>query len=135
MGITSLAKLVVSDNPLTALPEALGGQQGGLCEVLADRCKLTDLPAGFARASGLLKLSCAGNALRDINSNVLAGAGCTHEPAGITCHCNLRSLSHEQPTVNRCDFANARLAACSQQCVKTECSRAVAALCTVSVGS
>ena len=78
--IRSLAKLVVSDNPLTELPEALGTQQGSLFELLADRCKLKGLPAGLARASGLLKVSCTGNELQDINGNVLAGMrpGCPY---------------------------------------------------------
>lgn len=76
--VRSLAKLIVSDNPLTHLPDELGGHQGGLSEVVADRCKLAELPAGLARAAGLLRLSCTGNELREANANVLAGAPRDH---------------------------------------------------------
>jgi hypothetical protein len=71
--IQSLAKLVVSDNPITNLPEALGAQQQHLNEVLASQCRLKTVPAALASAPRLLKLAVSGNGLQFIYSNLLKG--------------------------------------------------------------
>lgn len=70
--IRSLAKLVISDNPIAHLPE-LGAQQQHLNEVLASRCQLKTVPAALARAPKLFKLAFSGNGLQVIDANLLKG--------------------------------------------------------------
>ena len=78
--IPNLAKLIVSDNPLSELPVQLGSKQRNHAEVIADRCKLATLPPGLAHAVGLRLLSCCGNRLDVLEPGLLSGA-CTAKHA------------------------------------------------------
>jgi Leucine-rich repeat (LRR) protein len=72
--MASLAKLVINDNPIPNLPEAIGAQQPHLNEVLADCCQLKSIPSALSSAPRLLKLSCRSNGLQLVGANLLKGA-------------------------------------------------------------